>query len=152
MLESTSDSGVFSLRTKFTGNTAISEGTQSGKPISKTDPISPRTLILPNGFFGPHVALGRRLATMNTGDEVKAYLPPFAEVTVTVGATAAQTDSNRQLDARRAQLRPVVRESEWRPRDDALDRQPRSIWSASAFLPRHSTSSVTTSRPRPHAR
>jgi pimeloyl-ACP methyl ester carboxylesterase len=88
-LESTTEGVTFSLRTRFADNTAISEGRQGDKPITKTDPVSPRTLVLPTGYFGPHVALGRRLATLDTGGEVKAYLPPYGEVPVKITATAS---------------------------------------------------------------
>jgi pimeloyl-ACP methyl ester carboxylesterase len=89
-LESTTEGTTFSLRTVFADGTATSNGSQGSTPIAKTDPVSSRTLVLPTGFFGPHVALARRLGSLNTGDELKVYLPPYAEVAVKIGATAAQ--------------------------------------------------------------
>lgn len=90
VLESSSDGQALTLRTRFADGSAISEGTQGATPITKTDTITPGALVLPNGFFGPHVALGRRLASMNAGGEVKVYIPPYTEVAVKISAVASQ--------------------------------------------------------------
>ena len=90
LIQSSKDGQALTLRTRFENGTAISEGNQGGTPITKTDTITPGALILPNGFFGPHVALARRLATLNAGGELKAYIPPFAEVAIRIAAVATQ--------------------------------------------------------------
>jgi uncharacterized protein len=90
LLESSSDGQALSLRTRFTEDSAISEGTQGAVPIARTDKVSPRVLVLPNGFFGPHVALARRLAGVGQGAELKAYIPPYAEVAIQVAGVSTQ--------------------------------------------------------------
>ena len=90
LLESTNDGQALSLRTTFADGSATSEGNQGTTPVTKTDKITPGALVLPNGFFGPHVALARRLATLNAGGELKAYIPPYAEVGIKISAVANQ--------------------------------------------------------------
>ena len=90
LLESTNDGQPLSLRTRFADGNAISEGNQGQIPITKTDTITPGALLLPNGFFGPHVALARRLAPLNAGGELRAYIPPYAEVGIQISAVASQ--------------------------------------------------------------
>ena len=90
LLESTNDGQALSLRTTFADGSATSEGNQGTTPVTKTDKITPGALVLPNGFFGPHVALARRLATLNAGEELKAYIPPYAEVGIKISAVANQ--------------------------------------------------------------
>jgi dienelactone hydrolase len=90
VLESSNEGQPLSLRTTFTGDAAVSEGKQGTVPINKTDKVTSRALVLPSGFFGPHVALARRLAGLEQGAELKAYVPPFAEVGIEVAAVATQ--------------------------------------------------------------
>lgn len=90
LLESTNEGQPLTLRTKFVDGTAISEGSQGAIPLTKTDTVTPGAIILPNGFFGPHVALGRRLAPLNAGAEIRAYIPPYAEVGIQISAVANQ--------------------------------------------------------------
>ena len=89
-LESMNEDQPLSLRTSFADGNAISEGNQGPAPFTKTDKITPGALLLPNGFFGPHVALARRLAPLNAGGELRAYIPPYAEVGIQISAVASQ--------------------------------------------------------------
>lgn len=90
LLESTNEGQPLSLRTTFGDGNAISEGNQGAIPITKTDKITPNAVLLPNGFFGPHVALARRLAALNAGGELRAYIPPYAEVGIQISAVNTQ--------------------------------------------------------------
>ena len=71
---------VIGLKTSFGLTTAINEITQGGKTNSKTDQVSARTVILPNGFFGAYEALAARLATSPPGSEIPIYVAPQSEV------------------------------------------------------------------------
>jgi len=90
LLESTNEGQPLSLRTRFADGNAISEGNQGPVPITKTDKITPNAVLLPNGFFGPHVALARRLAKLEAGGELRAYIPPYAEVGIQIAAVNTQ--------------------------------------------------------------
>ena len=90
LLESTNEGREYNIRTKFTENSAVSEGSQAGVPVSKTDTISPRTIILPNGFFGAYAAVARRISTLAAGAELRGYIAPAGEVAIRVAAVNAQ--------------------------------------------------------------
>ena len=68
------------LRTSFGLTTAINEISQGGKTNSKTDQVSARTVILPNGFFGAYEAVAARLGSMKIGAEIPLYIAPQTEV------------------------------------------------------------------------
>jgi pimeloyl-ACP methyl ester carboxylesterase len=89
-LESTDNNQQMSLRTTFKDGAAVSEGSQAGKPVAKTDKVASDTLILPNGFFGAHVALARRLDTMAAPAPLRAYIAPLAEVAIRVVNVSSQ--------------------------------------------------------------
>ncbi len=106
LLESTNEGQPLSLRTKFADGNAISEGNQGQIPITKTDKITPDAVLLPNGFFGPHVALARRLAKLDAGGELRAYIPPYAEVGIQISAVNTQRiqTGSSTLDVRTYEL------------------------------------------------
>lgn len=88
-----------SLLTSFGVTTAINEVTQNGVTNSKTDQISARTIVLTNNFYAGYEAFAARLAPLEAGAELKAYVAPQAEVTVTVknvSTEALQTPSGPQ--------------------------------------------------------
>jgi pimeloyl-ACP methyl ester carboxylesterase len=88
-----------SLLTSFGVTTAINEVTQKGVTNSKTDQISARTIVLTNNFYAGYEAFAARLAPLEAGAELKAYVAPQAEVTVTVkkvSTEALQTPSGPQ--------------------------------------------------------
>lgn len=72
------------LRTTVKDGMAVTEGSQAGKPVSISQPISPRAIVHANGIFGSYVALARRLAGMAPGDELRLYVVPQAEIAVRV--------------------------------------------------------------------
>jgi len=89
----------------FEGSEAKVESTIQGKPISKVDKVSPKTLVLPNGFFGFHEAVARRLATVSPPTELTAYIAPQVEIALRVRSvvnervqTGSQTFSVRRYE------------------------------------------------------
>ncbi|MBE3073310.1 MAG: alpha/beta hydrolase, partial [Acidobacteria bacterium] len=75
---------AFKVRTTFGGGTATSEVTLIDKTSTKTDPVTPDTIVLSNSFYGTYEALAARLAAARAGSEVRAYITPQAELTVKV--------------------------------------------------------------------
>src|SRR5450759_165397 len=76
------------LHTTVTGTTATSGITQGTAVGHKADEIAPDAVLLPNLFFGAYEALAARLATAKPGDELKAYVPPQAQVAIRVKSIA----------------------------------------------------------------
>jgi uncharacterized protein len=72
------------IKISFANGEATVEGTVAGKPVSKADKVSAHALVLPNGFFGFHEALARRLVTVTPPAELPAYIAPIVEVPVRV--------------------------------------------------------------------
>ena len=83
-LELTIDAAIgqrtLGVKTSFGLTTAVSEITEAGVTSSKTDQVSARTIILPNGFFGAYEALAARLVPATPGTELPIYVAPHAEV------------------------------------------------------------------------
>jgi pimeloyl-ACP methyl ester carboxylesterase len=93
------------LATSFGVTTAVNEITQNGATTSKTDQISARTVVLPNGFFATYEALAARLSALKAGAELPIYVAPQAEVRMTVNGvtnepvqTPSGTISTRRYD------------------------------------------------------
>jgi pimeloyl-ACP methyl ester carboxylesterase len=84
------------LRTTIKDGTAVTEGTQGGRPVSITHPVSPRAIVHANGIFASYVGLARRLADAAAGDDLRVYVIPQAEIIVRV---AAVNDERMQLGA-----------------------------------------------------
>lgn len=74
------------LTTSFEATSAASEITQDGVTSSKTDQISPRTVVLPNNFYAAYEALAVRLAGLEPGAGIQVYIAPQAEIRLTVSA------------------------------------------------------------------
>ena len=72
------------LRTSFGMTTAINEISQDGRTNAKTDQVSARTVILPNGFFAAYEALAARLVGAQPGLEIPVYLAPQGEAKAVV--------------------------------------------------------------------
>jgi pimeloyl-ACP methyl ester carboxylesterase len=79
-IDATIGGRVIGLKTSFGLTTAVNEITQGGKTNSKTDQVSARTVILPNGFFAAYEALAARLAASQPGTEIPIYVAPQEEV------------------------------------------------------------------------
>jgi len=89
-IEATQGGRPMSLSTSFGVTTAINEITQNGTKSSKTDQVSARTIVLPNTFIAGYEALAARLASSQPGAELKVYVVPQAEVTVSVKNVSAE--------------------------------------------------------------
>jgi pimeloyl-ACP methyl ester carboxylesterase len=83
-LDATAGRTSLGIATSFGGTTAINEITQNGVTNSKTDQVSPRTIVLPNNFYAGYEALAARLARASVGDQLPLYIVPQAEVKMTV--------------------------------------------------------------------
>jgi fermentation-respiration switch protein FrsA (DUF1100 family) len=75
---------LITLSTVFQPTSATSEIYQSGQRLSVTHPVSPRTIALPNNFFGAYEALAARLGSAAVGTRLPAYVAPQAEIAVMV--------------------------------------------------------------------
>ena len=72
------------LRTTFNEGSAVSEGTEDGKPIAVTKAISPGAIVIPNGVFAGFAALPSLLAGAVPGHEFRVFLVPSHEVSARV--------------------------------------------------------------------
>src|SRR5689334_6890064 len=72
------------LSTTFSATTASNDVMHGAERASNTQPISARTIVLPNSFFGAYEALAARLETAAPGNEFPVYVPPEAEVKATI--------------------------------------------------------------------
>jgi alpha-beta hydrolase superfamily lysophospholipase len=72
------------IKASFAGGKASTVIEIQGKPTAKEDPIAADAVVLPNTFLGSYAALARRLQGKVTGDELRAYIAPQAEITVRV--------------------------------------------------------------------
>lgn len=68
------------IHTTFAGTTATNVMTQGDQTTSKTDPVAADTIVLPNPFFAAYEALTARLALVQPGAELRAYLAPQIEI------------------------------------------------------------------------
>ena len=103
--------GVANLREQlvkisFANGEAHVDATVGGKPMSKVDKVSAQALVLPNGFFGFHEALARRLATMTPPAELPAYIAPQVEIRIKVKSVVSERAQTgiRTFDVRRYAL------------------------------------------------
>jgi uncharacterized protein len=90
-LDATLRGAPIGLVTSFGVTTAISEITQSGQTTQKTDEIAAKTIVLPNNHFGAYEALAARLGSAKTGDELRVYIAPQAEIPVRIGDISAES-------------------------------------------------------------
>jgi pimeloyl-ACP methyl ester carboxylesterase len=89
-IDATAGNRPLGLKTSFGLTTAINEITQGTVTNSKTDQVSARTVVVPNGFFGAYEALAARLAGATVGTEIPLYVAPQAEIKATVKGVEAQ--------------------------------------------------------------
>lgn len=74
------------IRTGFQNGTATVQLTEAGTPITRTQMVSPKTVVLPNAVFAGYLALAKRLATDPPGVEIRAYVPTQVEFPIRVTA------------------------------------------------------------------
>jgi dipeptidyl aminopeptidase/acylaminoacyl peptidase len=106
VLEANAGGEDVTLRTTVKDGNAVTEGTQGGRPVSITHPVSRQAVLHANGIFASYVALARRLVGTPAGSELRLYVVPQAEIAVRV---AAVNDERMQigtdfLDVRRYEL------------------------------------------------
>jgi uncharacterized protein len=82
------DQRIFVETTIASGN-AISRYVLNDQTHTKTDPVSPNTLLLPNNFYAAYAALAVRSALLETGAALRLYVAPQTEVTATVRRVTA---------------------------------------------------------------
>jgi pimeloyl-ACP methyl ester carboxylesterase len=94
------------VKIAFANGEASVAATVDGKPLTKVDKISPQTIVLPNGFFGFHEALARRLAMMTPPGELPAYIAPQTEIRIRVKSVVSERvqTGTRAFDVRRYSL------------------------------------------------
>jgi pimeloyl-ACP methyl ester carboxylesterase len=78
------------LATSFGVTTAINEITQNGATTSKTDQISARAIVLPNGLYAGYEALAARLGDAQPGTELRAYVVAQSEIGIIVKTVVAE--------------------------------------------------------------
>jgi alpha/beta superfamily hydrolase len=83
-IESTLAGQPLTLTTNFGVTTAMSELVQGQQRGSNSVQISPRTVVLPNNFFGAYEALAVRVSSLAAGARVPLFIAPTGEVTATV--------------------------------------------------------------------
>jgi uncharacterized protein len=106
MVEATLQEQPLSIHTTFTTATATSEVTQGGQGGRKTDDVSPRTVVLPNNFYGVYEALAARVAGLEPGARFQVYVAPQAEIGVELRQVAAERirTPDGAIEARRHDL------------------------------------------------
>ena len=72
------------LKVAFNGTDASVEATEEGVLTTKTDKVSPKTVMVPNLFFGAYEALAQRLVGTEPGAALYAYVAPQADIPVRV--------------------------------------------------------------------
>ena len=73
-----------SLKVAFNGTDASVEATEEGVLTTKVDKVSPKTVMVPNLFFGAYEALAQRLVGTQPGATLYAYVAPQADLPVRV--------------------------------------------------------------------
>lgn len=91
VLEGSVQDQLLGVHTVVSGTTAVTDSTTGMQTGRKTDQVAPDALLLPNAFFGSYEAMAARLLSAKAGDELKAYIPPQAEIPVRVTGAAEET-------------------------------------------------------------
>jgi hypothetical protein len=105
-LESTVREQLSTVKTTFTAGSAVSEVFMGGRPATKTDNVSPDAIVLTNAWFGGYEALTARLATLQPGAELRAYVDPQVEIAIKFNGVSDERiqTPGQMVAARRYQL------------------------------------------------
>jgi hypothetical protein len=97
---------VQTIKTTFDATTATNEITIAGRTTTKSDPIEPGAIILPNALFAPYEALAIRLRTAAAESTFPVYILPQASMTLRVidSVTEQIQTSARIIVARRTHV------------------------------------------------
>ena len=80
MFDGNTNNTDVTVRTSFSGTTAVTQGTQGGKPINVTHSITSGAVLLPNGIFSAYAALAQRLVGVAAKTRFRAYVLPEVEI------------------------------------------------------------------------
>ena len=94
------------INTTFGLTTATNVMTQGGQRGNNAQQVSPRTVVIPNNFFGAYESLAVRLGSLSVGDRLPVYVPPSGETSVTVMQVAPRRVS--LADERTLELREYL--------------------------------------------
>jgi len=76
------------IRGNFQNGTVTIEGNDGTTPVTQTQPVPPKAVVLPNAVFAGYAALAKRLATDPPGVELRAFIPTLVDFPVRVTAVA----------------------------------------------------------------
>jgi alpha-beta hydrolase superfamily lysophospholipase len=95
-----------SLNTTFANGTATTKGLEAGKPVTMTQPIPPKSVVLPSGLFSGFATLSARLTTASVGDVLSAYAIPGTEMPARVVSVSNERmqKSTSLFDVKRFEL------------------------------------------------
>jgi uncharacterized protein len=103
-LDATLRGQAATMHTLVNGTTAQTETTPFGAaPVSKSDQIDARAVLLPNPFVAPYEALATRLRTAEAGTRISIYQPGQGSFEIEVGGSTIEhiMTVNRTIAARR---------------------------------------------------
>src|SRR5262245_15823384 len=105
-LEGNANSSEVALRTSFTNDTAVTQGTRGGTPVNISHTIAPQSVLLPGGIFSAYAALSHRLVGVPAKTALRAYVLPEAVIGLLVAATSTERMQvgTALLDVRRYDL------------------------------------------------
>jgi len=92
------------VHTRVNGTTAQTETTPFGAaPVTKSDQIDARAVLLPNPYVAPYEALAARLRTAEAGTRISVYQPGQGSFEIEVGGSTIEhiMTVNRTIAARR---------------------------------------------------
>jgi uncharacterized protein len=94
------------IHTTFDGTTAKNDITLAGQTTTKSDPIEPGAIVLPNALFSPYEALAARLKTAAVDSTFPVYILPQGSLTLRVvdSSTEQIRTAARLIVARRTHV------------------------------------------------
>jgi pimeloyl-ACP methyl ester carboxylesterase len=84
LIDASVNGGDTTIRTTFSGETAVTEGVDGGRQVSHTEVVSYQMLVLPRIFFGAYEALTRQLAADPSSNEFRAFVAAGSQVALRV--------------------------------------------------------------------
>lgn len=90
VIDGTSRGQDVSVKSTFADGQASTEILIAGTPSTKSDPVSPDTVVLPNAFLGSYAALARRLVGQSSGATLRGYIAPQGEVAMRLAGVFAE--------------------------------------------------------------
>jgi pimeloyl-ACP methyl ester carboxylesterase len=105
-VEATQRGQAITISTTFGLTTATSEATRGAEHGAATHQILPRSIVLPEHFFGGYEALAARLATAQAGERLPVYIAPQGAASALVVRVAPRhiTRPEGEMDMRESVL------------------------------------------------